>query len=119
VKKENPSFAPIKLEEQLVDSMVYRMFREPHVFDVCVAPNLYGDIIRYQLKMRIWLKFDLIHLFLSISDGAAALVGSLGVVASANVGDNFCIGEPVHGSAPGESRISNTLSNFKFVIDTN
>nr|KAJ3407596.1 homoisocitrate dehydrogenase [Polyrhizophydium stewartii] len=69
----------VVLEEQLVDSMVYRMFREPHAFDVAVAPNLYGDII---------------------SDGAAALVGSLGVVASANVGDSFVIGEPVHGSAP-------------------
>lgn len=34
------------------------------------------------------------------SDGAAALVGSLGVVPSANVGDNFVMGEPVHGSAP-------------------
>jgi homoisocitrate dehydrogenase len=72
-------YPQVKIEEQLVDSMVYRMFREPQVFDVCVAPNLYGDII---------------------SDGAAALVGSLGVVASANVGDNFVIGEPVHGSAP-------------------
>ncbi|KAI8924996.1 hypothetical protein BC831DRAFT_401711 [Entophlyctis helioformis] len=69
----------VDCDEQLVDSMVYRMFREPHVFDVAVAPNLYGDII---------------------SDGAAALVGSLGVVASANVGDSFVIGEPVHGSAP-------------------
>lgn len=59
--------------------MVYRLFREPQAFDVVVAPNLYGDII---------------------SDGAAALVGSLGVVASTNVGDSFCIGEPVHGSAP-------------------
>ncbi len=59
--------------------MVYRLFREPQAFDVVVAPNLYGDII---------------------SDGAAALVGSLGVVASTNVGDKFCIGEPVHGSAP-------------------
>ncbi|KAI8607698.1 hypothetical protein BC830DRAFT_1072720, partial [Chytriomyces sp. MP71] len=68
-----------RMDEQLVDSMVYRLFREPHKFDVAVAPNLYGDII---------------------SDGAAALVGSLGVVASANVGDKFCIGEPVHGSAP-------------------
>ncbi|KAJ3102879.1 homoisocitrate dehydrogenase [Physocladia obscura] len=68
-----------RMDEQLVDSMVYRLFREPHKFDVCVAPNLYGDII---------------------SDGAAALVGSLGVVASTNVGDNFCVGEPVHGSAP-------------------
>ena len=79
VAEEKPEYAKVKVEEQLVDSMVYRMFREPHVFDVCVAPNLYGDII---------------------SDGAAALVGSLGVVASANVGDNFVIGEPVHGSAP-------------------
>ena len=67
------------LDEQLVDSMVYRMFREPNVFDVVVAPNLYGDII---------------------SDGAAALVGSLGLVASVNAGDTFIMGEPVHGSAP-------------------
>ena len=79
VASEKPEYAQVKIEEQLVDSMVYRMFREPHLFDVVVAPNLYGDII---------------------SDGAAALVGSLGVVASANVGDSFVIGEPVHGSAP-------------------
>jgi homoisocitrate dehydrogenase len=51
--------------------MVYKLFREPQSFDVVVAPNLYGDII---------------------SDGAAALVGSLGVVASTNLGDSFCIG---------------------------
>lgn len=44
-----------------------------------MAPNLYGDII---------------------SDGAAALVGSLGLVPSVNAGDNFILGEPVHGSAP-------------------
>jgi homoisocitrate dehydrogenase len=79
VQQESPEFAKVKVEEQLVDSMVYRMFREPHCFDVAVAPNLYGDII---------------------SDGAAALVGSLGLVPSANVGDTFVIGEPVHGSAP-------------------
>jgi homoisocitrate dehydrogenase len=66
-------FSAIKLDEQLVDSMVYRLFREPHLFDVVVAPNMYGDII---------------------SDGAAALVGSLGLVASANVGDSFVMGEP-------------------------
>ncbi|KAJ1666809.1 homoisocitrate dehydrogenase [Coemansia sp. RSA 1813] len=69
----------VDIEEQLVDSMVYRMFREPEAFDVVVAPNMYGDII---------------------SDGAAALVGSLGLVPSANVGDSFVVGEPVHGSAP-------------------
>ncbi|KAI9310587.1 hypothetical protein BX666DRAFT_2005151 [Dichotomocladium elegans] len=80
VKEQNPDkYGRVDMEEQLVDSMVYRMFREPEAFDVVVAPNLYGDII---------------------SDGAAALVGSLGVVPSANVGDDFVVGEPVHGSAP-------------------
>lgn len=69
----------VEYKEQIVDSMVYRMFREPEIFDVVVAPNLYGDIL---------------------SDGAAALVGSLGVVPSANVGESFAIGEPCHGSAP-------------------
>lgn len=72
-------YAAVSLDEQIVDSMVYRLFREPHCFDVAVAPNLYGDIL---------------------SDGAAALVGSLGLVPSANVGDSFVMGEPVHGSAP-------------------
>lgn len=69
----------IKVEEQIVDSMVYKLFRQPEDYDVIVAPNLYGDIL---------------------SDGAAALVGSLGLVPSANVGENIAIGEPCHGSAP-------------------
>lgn len=72
-------YSSIDLKEQIVDSMVYKLFRNPEEFDVIVAPNLYGDIL---------------------SDGAAALVGSLGVVPSANVGDNYVIGEPCHGSAP-------------------
>lgn len=72
-------FGKVKIEEQIVDSMVYKLFRQPHYYDVIVAPNLYGDIL---------------------SDGAAALVGSLGLVPSANVGDGFAIGEPCHGSAP-------------------
>ncbi|KAI4250186.1 MAG: hypothetical protein L6R40_000358 [Gallowayella cf. fulva] len=72
-------FSAIEVEEQIVDSMVYKLFRNPEQYDVIVAPNLYGDIL---------------------SDGAAALVGSLGLVPSANVGDDFVIGEPCHGSAP-------------------
>ncbi|KXS10028.1 isocitrate dehydrogenase LysB [Gonapodya prolifera JEL478] len=79
VQSEERSFADVDVNEQIVDSMVYRLFRDPENFDVLVAPNLYGDII---------------------SDGAAALVGSLGLIPSANVGDSFCMGEPVHGSAP-------------------
>ncbi|KAI1756805.1 Isocitrate/isopropylmalate dehydrogenase [Xylaria castorea] len=76
-----PRFADagVKVEEQIVDSMVYKLFRQPGSYDVIVAPNLYGDIL---------------------SDGAAALVGSLGLVPSANVGEGFAIGEPCHGSAP-------------------
>ncbi|KAF2192195.1 Isocitrate/isopropylmalate dehydrogenase [Zopfia rhizophila CBS 207.26] len=69
----------VKVEEQIVDSMVYKLFRQPSDYDVIVAPNLYGDIL---------------------SDAAAALVGSLGLVPSANVGHGFVIGEPCHGSAP-------------------
>ncbi|KAI4223468.1 MAG: hypothetical protein L6R36_005407 [Xanthoria steineri] len=74
-----PKYSGIEIEEQIVDSMVYKLFRNPEQYDVIVAPNLYGDIL---------------------SDGAAALVGSLGLVPSANVGDDFVIGEPCHGSAP-------------------
>ena len=77
--ESNSNYKEVRYIEQIVDSMVYRMFREPQAFDVVVAPNLYGDIL---------------------SDGAAALVGSLGVVPSANVGDTFAMGEPCHGSAP-------------------
>lgn len=73
------SFPEIEVEEQLVDSMAYRMIREPERYDVVVAPNLYGDVL---------------------SDVAAALVGGLGLVASANLGDERILVEPVHGSAP-------------------
>lgn len=72
-------YAGVTVEEQLVDSMVYRMIREPQRYDVVVAPNLYGDIL---------------------SDAAAALVGGLGLAPSANVGKSYVLAEPVHGSAP-------------------
>jgi len=72
-------FDSVTVTEQIVDSAVYRLFREPEIYDVMVAPNLYGDIL---------------------SDAAAALVGSLGLVPSVNAGDSFVMGEPVHGSAP-------------------
>jgi homoisocitrate dehydrogenase len=89
-------FSSVNVEEQIVDSMVYKLFRQPEYYDVIVAPNLYGDIL---------------------SDGAAALVGSLGLVPSANVGDNFAIGEPCHGSAPdieGQG-ISNPIATLRSV----
>ena len=72
-------FPDVAVEDQIVDSMIYRMIREPERYDVIVAPNLYGDIL---------------------SDAAAALVGGLGLASSANASDNFVLAEPVHGSAP-------------------
>jgi homoisocitrate dehydrogenase len=72
-------YPAVEAEEQIVDSMIYRLIREPQRYDVVVAPNLYGDIL---------------------SDAAAALVGGLGLAPSANVGPAFVLAEPVHGSAP-------------------
>ncbi|KAG5944591.1 homoisocitrate dehydrogenase [Claviceps monticola] len=87
-------FAGVNVEEQIVDSMVYKLFRQSEHYDVIVAPNLYGDIL---------------------SDGAAALVGSLGLVPSANVGEFFAIGEPCHGSAPDimGKRIANPIATLR------
>ena len=72
-------FPDVAVDEQLVDSHLYRLIREPDSYDVILAPNLYGDII---------------------SDAGAALVGGLGLVAGANAGEGTLIAEPVHGSAP-------------------
>lgn len=69
----------VRVEEQIVDSMALKLVQQPEYYDVIVAPNLYGDIL---------------------SDQCAGLVGSLGLIPSANVGEGFAIGEPVHGSAP-------------------
>lgn len=92
----NPKFSSVGVEEQIVDSMVYKLFRQPETYDVIVAPNLYGDIL---------------------SDGAAALVGSLGLVPSANVGEGFAIGEPCHGSAPDimGQNIANPIATLRSV----
>ncbi|KZW03911.1 Isocitrate/isopropylmalate dehydrogenase [Exidia glandulosa HHB12029] len=79
IPSQHDKYADVTVAHQIVDSAVYRLFREPEIYDVMVAPNLYGDIL---------------------SDAAAALVGSLGVVPSVNAGDTFVMGEPVHGSAP-------------------
>ena len=73
------AYPDVRVDEGLVDSVAYRLVREPEDFDVLVAPNLYGDIL---------------------SDLVAALVGGLGIVPSGNIGDDFAVFEPVHGSAP-------------------
>ena len=90
-------YPEVEIEEQLVDSMIYRLWLEPERYDVVVAPNLYGDIL---------------------SDAAAALVGGLGVVPSANVGDDHLLVEPVHGSAPDIAGrgLANPIATLRSVV---
>ncbi|HHU29502.1 MAG: isocitrate/isopropylmalate dehydrogenase family protein [Bacillota bacterium] len=76
VAKDYPQ---IESEDRIVDNMCMQMVQKPELYDVLVAPNLYGDIV---------------------SDLCAGLVGGLGVVPGANIGHEMAIFEPVHGSAP-------------------
>lgn len=92
-----------------------------------VAPNLYGDIISYVVSTQFS------YSDFRVSDAAAALVGSLGLIPSVNAGDNFVMGEPfvykylffkalslieflrVHGSAPdiAGKGIANPLASIR------
>ncbi|RLG99753.1 3-isopropylmalate dehydrogenase [Candidatus Bathyarchaeota archaeon] len=73
------NYPEISFEEQYVDAMAMRLIKEPQRFDVVVTTNMFGDIL---------------------SDEAAQLVGGLGMAPSANIGDEFALFEPIHGSAP-------------------
>ena len=75
----NTEFPHIDLEHLYVDNAAMQLIRRPKTFDVMLAGNMFGDII---------------------SDEAAQLTGSLGMLPSASVGDKGAIYEPVHGSAP-------------------
>ncbi|UXI68772.1 3-isopropylmalate dehydrogenase [Tahibacter amnicola] len=73
-------FPDVALEHQLVDSMAMLLLTRPAAYDVIVTENLFGDIL---------------------TDEAAALVGSLGLLPSASLGDGTSgLYEPIHGSAP-------------------
>ena len=72
-------YPDIEFEDRIVDNMAMQLVQKPHIYDVLVLPNLYGDIL---------------------SDLCAGLVGGLGVAPSANIGDEIHVFEPVHGSAP-------------------
>jgi len=72
-------FPEIAVDEANVDAICMWLLKNPHNYDVLVAPNLYGDII---------------------SDLAAQMVGGLGFGCSGNIGDHLAVFEPSHGSAP-------------------
>jgi isocitrate dehydrogenase (NAD+) len=69
----------VAYDEQIVDAACMNLVMKPEQFDVLLLPNLYGDIV---------------------SDLCAGLVGGLGVVGAANLGEESGVFEAVHGSAP-------------------
>jgi isocitrate dehydrogenase (NAD+) len=76
VAKEYPG---IEFDDRIVDNLAMQLVLNPNQFDVLLLSNLYGDIV---------------------SDLCAGLVGGLGMVPAANIGEDYSVFEAVHGSAP-------------------
>jgi len=72
-------YPDVKLEHQYVDACAMHLMNTPRAFDVVLAENLFGDIL---------------------TDEAAVITGSLGMLPSATIGGSVNLYEPVHGSAP-------------------
>ena len=71
--------AGIRYNDKFIDALSLDLLQHPEKYDVVVTTNMFGDIL---------------------SDVAAYLVGGLGLVPSANIGERYALFEPVHGSAP-------------------
>jgi 3-isopropylmalate dehydrogenase len=72
-------YRDVECDHMLVDRAAMELVLNPSSFDVVLTPNLFGDVL---------------------SDEAAAVIGSIGLMASASIGSGGGIFEPVHGSAP-------------------
>jgi isocitrate dehydrogenase (NAD+) len=79
IRKVAAEYKDIQYHELIIDNACMQMVMNPHQFDMLLLTNLYGDIM---------------------SDLAAGLVGGLGVVPSANIGEGMALFEAVHGTAP-------------------
>ena len=78
-RKVSREYTDIGYDERIVDAACMHLVMHPEKLDVLLLPNLYGDIV---------------------SDLCAGLVGGLGVVPGANIGEDAAVFEAVHGSAP-------------------
>jgi len=79
VRQVGEQFPGITCDDRIVDNACMQLVLNPTQFDILLLPNLYGDIV---------------------SDLCAGLVGGLGVVPGANLGEEIGVFEAVHGSAP-------------------
>nr|BBH95528.1 isocitrate dehydrogenase [Thermogemmatispora argillosa] len=95
VAREYPD---IQFEDRIVDNICMQLVQKPEQYDVLVLPNLYGDIV---------------------SDLSAGLIGGLGVAPGANIGNQYAVFEPVHGSAPkyaGQNKVNPMAMMFSGVL---
>jgi 3-isopropylmalate dehydrogenase len=95
------AYPQIEFDEANVDAITMWLLKNPHNYDVLVAPNLYGDII---------------------SDLCAQMVGGLGFGCSGNIGESLAVFEPTHGSAPkyaGKYKVNPiaTILTVKMMLD--
>lgn len=72
-------YRSIRIDSAHIDAMAQWLIKQPEIYDVIFTENLFGDII---------------------SDESAMVVGGMGIAPAANIGDNYAMFEPVHGSAP-------------------
>jgi 3-isopropylmalate dehydrogenase len=79
VEEEKKNYPDVEVEHLYVDNCAMQVVRRPSSFDVIVTGNIFGDIL---------------------SDEAAVITGSLGMLPSASLGEKYALYEPVHGSAP-------------------
>ena len=94
-------YSDIKRDEAYIDAFTMWMVRNPEWFDVVVTSNMFGDIL---------------------TDLGSVLQGGMGMAASANIGDNHALFEPVHGSSPkhagkGEVNPIATLNSVQMMVE--
>ena len=78
-RQVSEDYPGIEFDDKIVDNLAMQLVLNPNQFDVLLLSNLYGDIV---------------------SDLCAGLVGGLGLVPAANIGEDYAVFEAVHGSAP-------------------
>lgn len=78
VQKMAPDYPDVTVEHQYADALSMLLIKDPRRFDVIVTANLFGDIL---------------------TDEASQIAGSMGMLASASIGDGTGVYEPIHGSA--------------------
>ncbi len=88
----------VETSDCIVDNLCMQMVQRAHAFDMLLLPNLYGDIV---------------------SDLCAGLIGGLGIAPGANIGADYALFEPVHGSAPryaGQNKCNPTATILSAVL---